>query len=208
MKQLPILLKLSCAAAFICAAVSSQGQNIVADPGFEASADGIGAHPFSASWTVVDSSGFTNVGGDTIDAHSGVNYANLGATATTGSLSQLLTTMPGRLYTLSFFLTNNTILPTNFFQAFFNGSLVFATTSPPFTGSGAYIPETITGLLATGSSTLLEFRYQNDQDFWRLDDISVVAPEGGAPLWLAIPIFGGLCLLHSRFHRRQEASIS
>jgi hypothetical protein len=205
MKQLPTILKLTGAIAFTCLAISVRAQNIVADPGFEASADGVGAHPFSASWTAVDSSGFTNVGGDGTDAHSGANYANLGAFGVTGTLSQTLTTNPGSYYTLSFWLANNTSNPVNFFRALFNGSLVFATVSPPFSSAGNYVQVTLTGLLATTSSTVLQFQDRNDDDFWRLDDISAVAtPEGGAPLWLAIPIFGGLCLLHARLQRRRQ----
>ena len=214
MKKLPTTLKLAFALGFTCVAISLRAQNIVADPGFEASADGLGAHPFSGSWTVVDPSGnqppgvpgsFSNVGGDTADAHSGANYANLGAFQTIGTLSQTLATTAGRSYTFSFWLANNVgSPPPNSFQAFFGGSMVFATTAPPFVSSGSYAFESFT-TIATSSSTLLQFQYRNDGDFWRLDDISVVVPEGGAPLWLAIPVFGGLCLLHSRLQRRQVA---
>src|SRR5438132_9879564 len=101
MKQ---LIKISSVVASICLAIAAQAQNKVSDPGFEASADGTGAHPFSPAWTVVDPSGNqppgvsgsnSNVGGDSTFAHTGNNYANLGATPTTGSLSQLLATSTG-----------------------------------------------------------------------------------------------------------------
>ncbi len=186
-------------------------QNLVQDPGFEASADGTGAHPFSASWTVNDPSAFSNVGGDSAFAHSGNNYANLGYDPSKAgpmppafaSLSQTLATTIGTTYTLSFWLANNTSLPTNFFQAFFNGVMVSSTiTSPPFPSNGTYQQIVLTGLVATSTSTSLQFRYRNDDDFWNLDDVSVTgpaaAPEGGATLWILLPVFGGVCLLHRR----------
>jgi hypothetical protein len=216
MKPSPTALKLLFVVASVgCALVSAQAQNIVADPGFEASADGVGAHPFSASWTAVDPSGNqppgspgsnTNVGGDGADAHSGANYANLGAFQTTGTLSQLLTTTAGTRYTFSFWLANNSNVPTNSFAAFFNGSLVFSTTSATFNSTGLYTKFTFANLLATGSSTLLQFQYRHDDDFWRLDDISVAAPEGGSTLWLALPAFAGLCFLHFRSNKRRHAA--
>jgi hypothetical protein len=194
-------LQLLCATALIgTIAATASAQNIVNDPGFEASADGLGPHPFSAAWTVNDPSGFSNVGGDgTPPAHSGVNYANLGAFGQIGTLSQTLSTTPGTFYTLSFWLANNSALPTNSFQAFLNGSLVFATTSPPFTSAGNYVLITGAPVFVSGTSALLEFRYRHDDDFWRLDDINVSrAPEGGATLWLALPVLAGLCLVQAR----------
>lgn len=105
-------------------------------------------------------------------------------------------------YNLRFWLANDSSVPTNSFQAFFNGSLVFATTSPPFNSAGNYVLLTFNNLLATSASTLLQFQYRHDDDFWRLDDVSVTAPEGGATLWLALPVVAGLCLLHLRSVRR------
>ena len=77
--------KIFCIAALFCTTVwSANAVNLVADPGFEASADGLGPHPFSASWTNVDPSGFSNVGGDSAFAHSGNNYAFLGTPSQVG----------------------------------------------------------------------------------------------------------------------------
>ncbi len=215
MKHLPVILKLSCVAA-TCLALSAHAQNIVSDPGFEASADGLGAHPFSSSWTVVDTTGNqppgvpgsnSNVGGDSSFAHSGNNYANLGATPTVGSLSQLLTTTTQR-YNITFWLANSSTVPISTFQAFFGGSLIYSTTGATFGGSGIYTQVSLSNVLGAAASSLLQFQYRHDDDFWRLDDISVTpTPEGGAPLWLAIPIFGGLCLLHHRL-RRMPAAVS
>ena len=145
----------------------------------------------------------SNVGTDPAFAHSGTRHANLefSGTAQFGSLSQVLSTTVGTAYSLSFWLANDNANPVNFFQALINGAVVFSTTSPPFGSNGIY-QQVFANFVATGGSTTLEFRYRHDQDFWRLDDVSVArAPEGGAPLWVALPILGGLCLVHFRMRR-------
>ena len=188
--------------ALLCAATwNANAVNIVADPGFEASADGLGPHPFSASWTVADPSGFSGVGGDSTFAHSGNNYAFLGASPNFGSLSQSLGTIAGTAYTLSFWLANDDtpgLGPTTAFAAFFNGVSVFAL--PGNSSVFGYTQFTISGLVATGGATTLEFRYRHDNDFFRLDDISVAAasvPESFSTIWLALPALGALGLVHS-----------
>jgi len=168
---------------------------------------------FSAAWTLNPPPGIaagqqlSNVGTDPAFAHSGTRHANLefSGTAAFASLSQVLTTTAGTAYTLSFWLANDSAAPTNFFRALINGAVVFTTTSPPFPITGAY-QQIFANFVAAGGSTTLEFQYRHDQDFWRLDDVSVGVPEGGAPLWLAIPILGGLCLVHFRTRRAARAS--
>lgn len=205
MKPLHLALKLLSVTALIGFVMpSAQAQNIVVDGGFELSP----SPNFSAAWTKNEPNGFSNVGNNPAFAHSGNNHANLAPDiGAVGTLSQTLTTVVGRNYTLSFFLANNSSSPVNSFSAFFNGSLVFATTSPPFTSSGAYVQFTFSNLIATSTSTLLRFQYRHDDDFWRLDDVSVTAtPEMGATLWLALPVFAGLCLLHLRLNRGGKGS--
>src|SRR4051812_28267786 len=212
MKPLQTVLKTLCVGAFLCAAAITSAQNIVQDPGFEASPNGAFGNPFSPPWVVNDPSGFSSVGGTGVPlAHSGDNYATLGydpafaggAPPAFATLTQNLTTTAGTRYTLSFWLANFVALPTNFFQAWFNGVQFSATiVSPPFDMTGNYTQFTFTNLLATGPSTQLQFRYRHDQDFWSLDDVSVTAvPEGGATLWIAAPVLAGLCLLHRRSRR-------
>jgi hypothetical protein len=206
--------KILCIAALSCTALWSAHANLVADPGFEASTDNTsGGNPFSASWTDVDASGFSGVGGDSAFAHSGNNYAFLGHPSPgTGSLSQALTTVIGQSYTLSFWLANDitTGLPSgNSFSVFFGG----VATSFSLTNQGAfgYAQFTISGLVATSTSSLLEFRYFHNNDFWRLDDISVEAqgvPEAFATIWLALPAFGLLGLAQfSRSRTRKSVAV-
>jgi hypothetical protein len=209
MKRSTLARNIFCVAALVCcAAWNANAVNLVADPGFEASADGLGPHPFSASWTNVDPSGFSNVGGDSAFAHSGNNYANLGATPGTGSLSQGLGTAIGQSYSLSFWLANDITagLPSgNSFNVFFNGVNVFSLTN---SAAFAYTQFTISGLVATGGSTQLQFVYNHNNDFWRLDDVDVSAqgvPEAFSTIWLALPAFGALGMLQfSRARARKS----
>jgi hypothetical protein len=191
---------LFCTAALVCtAAWNAHAVNLVNDGGFEASADGNGPHPFSAAWTVNDPSGFSNVGGDSAFAHSGNNYANLGASPGPGHLSQTLTTVAGTFYTLSFYLATDFtpgLGPAAAFEVLWNNVVVFtvAGNAPAF----AYTNFIVTGLTATGGATPLEFRYRHDNDFWRLDDVSVSVPEAVSTLWLLLPTLGLVGLAHSR----------
>jgi hypothetical protein len=180
-----------CAATLLCTVAWNANANLVANPGFETG-------NFSG-WTVNDPSGFTGVGNDAAFAHSGSHYAFLGATPNTGSLSQSLTTVAGTFYTLSFYLANDMtpgLGPTTAFEVFWNGASVLALpgNSPVF----GYTNFTISGLVATGGATTLEFRYRHDNDFWRLDDCSVTVPESASTIWLALPTFAALGLVYSR----------
>jgi hypothetical protein len=209
MKRTTFARKIFCVAALLCAAAwNANAVNIVTDAGFEASTDNIGGNPFSASWTNIDPSGFSEVGGDSAFAHSGTNYAFLGASPGFGSLSQNLSTVVGQSYTLSFWLANDQTvgLPqSNSFRVLFGGVQVFSIANQaPF----GYTQFTISGLVATGGLSSLEFVSNHDSDFWRLDDISVNAqgvPEGLSTIWLALPAFGALGLVQfSRANGRKS----
>ena len=178
-KHLSTLLRSIAIAAAFCWTITANAQNVVVDGGFEATPPGSSA--FSSAWTLTPPAGgntgqqFSNVGTSTTFAHSGENYANLAPEiGQAASLSQTLSTVAGRRYTLSFFLANDSSLPVNFFRALVNGSVVFETTSPPYSSTGVYEPVTAS-FVANSSSTTLEFHYRHDDDYWRLDDVSVIA---------------------------------
>ena len=210
MKRSTIARKMICTVALLCAAAwSAQAVNIVADPGFEASSDNIGGNPFSASWTNTDPFGFSGVGGDSAFAHSGTNYAFLGATPGTGSLSQGLGTTAGQFYSLSFWLANDISKgPSgNSFQVFFNGVSVFSLANQ---GAFAYTQFTISGLAATSGSTQLQFVSNHNNDFWRLDDIDVSAqgvPEAFSTIWLALPALAPWACCSFPVRERARASL-
>jgi hypothetical protein len=164
--------------------------DLVVNGGFEDSPDFNG-------WTVNDPSFFTNVGTNPAFAHSGNNKANLGATGLLGYLSQNIATTPGGNYVLSFWLANDvlgSLTPTNEFDVYWNGSLILSLTNAP---AFAYTNYIFPNLFATGASTTLEFDYRNDEDFYRLDDVSVNVPDSGSTIWLAFSSLGFLCLVNS-----------
>jgi hypothetical protein len=216
MNQLQSLVKCLCVtAALACVAKTTVAQNLVVDGGFEMSP----APNFHSAWTLSPPGGggpgqqFSNVGTDPLLANSGNHHANLApAFEQTGSLSQVLNTTAGVAYNLSFALANFSTLPVNFFQVFFNNVLVFSTMSPPFATGLPYQQFNLNGLLATGPTTTLEFRYRHDDDFWYLDDVSVTDPSGtgvpetGATLWLALPMLAGVCFVHFRLRARAAAA--
>ena len=132
------------------------------------------------AWTVTPRpSGGSNFGVDS-NSHSG-NYAAYFGALWDGigfdSISQNLATIPGAAYNLSFWLQDGGGNPPKDFRVFFNGvevADVLDTTGFPYTLF------TINGLLATGSSTTLEFQGYN-QAVFHLDDISLTAaPDAGS----------------------------
>ena len=193
--------------SLVCLTTSVRAQDAVVDGGFEAAPppsnpmDPLGPGPFSAAWTVVDPSGAqppgsegsnSNVGHDPLLAHSGTDHANLGATPNVGTLTQTLTTTPGQTYTLSFWLANDGGAgggEVNQFDALWNGTPVLTQTNVPVS---LYTQYTFT-VVAPTASTTLEFDYRNDDDFFRLDDVSatVAVPEPSLT-WL---VLAGLPLL-------------
>ena len=217
MKKLQITLKFLTVATAAFLATSAYSQNLVQDGGFEQSPPATSppsmpvSGPFSAFWTVNDPSGpapgsplgsNTNVGHTPSLAFEGTNHANLGAVGQNGTLSQILATTPGRVYTFSFALANDSGFGPNFFQANFGTTTLLTLTNAPASAYGIFTYS----VLATSASTNLQFIYRNDDDFFRLDRISVVTPEGGATLWLMVPAFASLALVHLRLNRRRNAS--
>src|SRR4030095_3009754 len=111
-------------------------------------------------------------------------------------LSQNLVTDPGASYDLTFWLLNQGGTP-NQFQASWNGSVI---TRSLMNNAAAfdYMQFTFQGLLATGSSTVLEFGFRQDPSFWFFDDVSVTpstpasVPEPFSTLWLGLTLAGML----------------
>jgi hypothetical protein len=194
--------KILAVAALCCAAAATApAQNLVTNGGFE-TGDFTG-------WTVNDPSGFTNVGtnatGSSFNfAREGNSWANLGADPNSGSLSQTFTTVPGQEYTFSFSLATDITPPAagNFFQALFNGVAVLTLNN---NAESSYVDYNYTNLVASGTSTTIEFRYQHGDDYFRLDAVSVV-PEPSTVSLLAITAFGGLAFVYRRSRRSGKAA--
>ncbi len=145
-------------------------------------------------------------GVDHDSAHTGNWGAFAGPVGARGFLSQDLSTVPGSIYEVSFWLAGNQTEAADaagasgspsLFEVFWNDSLVFKTSNPPAT----YTEFTFTGLLATHHSTDLKFGFRDDSGVFHLDDvsagISAPVPEFFSTLWLSLPAI--LMLAAARF---------
>jgi hypothetical protein len=132
----------------------------------------------------------------------------MGPVGSLGFISQDLATVAGATYELTFWLENFSVggsVTPNRFEAWWNGSLIPASVLDnvaafPFTQFA------FTGLLATGSTTALQFGFRQDPAGWCFDDVSVTqsapsgVPEAFSTFWLALPLAGmlGFSLLRRR----------
>ncbi len=106
----------------------------------------------------------------------GIRHAAFGPVAEEGGIQQVLQTVPGQTYRLSFDIANLGG-GSNFFTAEWNGALFsFGFAQPGFdylTSEGFVV--------ATGDTTLLNFRFRHAESVWLLDNVSVqstaVVPE-------------------------------
>jgi hypothetical protein len=170
------------------AAHRAAAQNLVANPGFEQTENtGGGTATSTADWTVsagfgtefIDTSG--GVGEGEAGSHGGDWYASFAATsandATSGTLSQMITTVPGTTYLVSFYLANAG-QPHDTFLASFGGQTVLSLTDAPAFDYTLY-SMTVT---AKSAQTLLAFTGEQDPAEFGLDDISVEAQSAPAPV--------------------------
>jgi PEP-CTERM motif len=151
------------------------------------------------NWTLGANTSDQFVSGGVI-ANSGSYGAAMGAVvdnfAAGNSVSQLLSTVAGDTYNLDYHV-ENTGGGINGFEALWNGSVIAASV---ITNSGAfgYTEYYFTGLLASSSSTSLEFDAYQQPAFYGLDDVSVVTPEPSSILLMG----SGLLTLGSWVRRR------
>jgi hypothetical protein len=126
------------------------------------------------AWTVFDPSGFVVV--NTVNPHTGNYAAQIASVGVDGSITQTIATTPGQHYTFSFWHTSDGLTP-NDFSALFGGVPVYSVTNE---GAHGYVQETF-DVVATGTSTDVQFKARNDLGYDYLDDVSVTAGGGGAP---------------------------
>jgi hypothetical protein len=141
-----------------------------------------------SGWTV---SGDTlgDFGVDSSNPFAGKFEAFFGTEGDMTIISQLIPTIAGHTYTLSYALSNEDTqgLPqSNEVVATFGTVTTDSTNLPAF----PYTIETLT-YMATSASTLVEFGFRNDNSFFLLDNVSAV-PE---PTALALLGIGGVALL-------------
>jgi hypothetical protein len=170
------------------------GQELVLDGGFEAGD--------FCYWNLSgDSSIFTNNFVDDgyylpYSAYAGNYYAALGQVSDLAYLSQPLPTRPGQLYLLSFWLQNPNGATPNRFQVQWNtnsssSNIIFNQTDM---GEFDYTNMQFTVEAATDSTTL-SFGNRNDNDFFCLDSVSVMAVSVAAPSFQAPAVVNGLLQL-------------
>jgi hypothetical protein len=133
------------------------------------------------------------------------------------TISQTLTTQPGKTYTLTFDLANTYDPVFDFyadFRALWNGAVVFDAPGTEANYWDALQPFSVT-VEATGTSSTLSFAAYNDPGFYYLTessvtlDVPVSAPEGGsAPLYLALAAAAcaAAFVLNSRIKSRRRAA--
>ena len=154
------------ALALAAAATPSTAAELVTNGGFE-TGDFTG-------WTLGGNTGFTGV--NSASAHSGNYGAYFGSVGSTGTLSQLLNTVAGQTYTVSYWLANLGG-PTDSFEASIGGNVL-----QTFSNSNAfqYFNFSFTAPVS-GSPSLLQFTFRQDPSYWHIDDISVLGERGGVP---------------------------
>ena len=144
--------------------------NLVLNCGFESPVD-------FEFWTVSGDTRFMQV---TADArHSGNRGAKLNPMFMPGFLSQILQTVPGQSYDVTFWLHNDH-QPNQFFL-YWDGTLISSSvkfTSTPNRAESDFIQPLFSRQTARSGSTVLSFGFFNPAGFFFLDDV-VVLPTAG-----------------------------
>ncbi|HEX8679441.1 MAG TPA: PEP-CTERM sorting domain-containing protein [Chthoniobacterales bacterium] len=156
--------------ALACASFTSSASAQLVNGGFESG-------NFSG-WTQVEpfSPPLSNVGSNPAFAYAGTTYhANLTAdSGFTGTLSQTFNTDANSLYNVTFALANDVGTGINSFEMLWNNTVVFSVSNAAVFN---YTLFSVNNLTATGSDTI-QFRVRHDEDFFRLDEVTVgVVPE-------------------------------
>jgi hypothetical protein len=134
--------------------------NLVNNGGFE--------DPLGSEWTIVDPSEDTFR--STAHPHTGTWALALGAVGADGTVTQTLNTAAGRSYTFSFWYYRDGRTPSDL-HVFWNGVDVYDEVN---SAAHDFVQHTFT-VMATGTSTQIQFAARNDPGFDYLDDVSVIA---------------------------------
>lgn len=136
-----------------------------------------------------------------LGGHSGAYAAELGNSGGDAILSQSINTSAGGTYELTFWLASQAYsTPSNDFSVSWGGTTLMSGVNLPAFGYTLY---DFTGLTATGASTILSFRFQNNPSYFALDDISVADPRGVPESHSAVVLSVLLCgLLFHALRRR------
>ena len=138
-----------------------------------------------SGWTQSGNTGFSGVtSGSALTGSFGASFGPVGSL---GFISQTLTTVVGGTYQLDYFLSSGGI-STNVFQVSWDGGAVLSLAN---VSGFSYTQNSILNLVATSTTTTLQFGFRSDQGFWLIDDVSVVqsgtiqgTPDSGSTLAL------------------------
>ena len=147
--------------AVLAVVVAESGMQLVQNAGFETGS-------FS-SWSQSGNFANCSVSSSSPYVHSGSYGALLGPVGSLGYLSQSLPTVAGQVYLLSLWLDSPDGLGPNEFQVAWNGTVMFDQTNLGAIG-WTNLQFMVT---ATGTNTVLQLAFQDDQSFLGLDDIQV-----------------------------------
>ena len=196
-----------------------QAQNLLSNPGFETG-------NFSG-WTLSGSTAFEGVSPSFATVpNSGAYSAFFGAVGTYNIISQTISTTPGDIYNLSFFLDNS---GGPYSEAFvdWGGTQVWDVQPSHTFGWNQFGVE----LTATGASTTVSFGFEQVPSYFNLDDTSLIdlsanpsvtpyvkttiiddgpdgdqkVPDHGLGIWVTTATFLGLCAVAGLRRHRQAA---
>jgi len=204
-----LTLALAAAAAFSISAPAHAATELVTNGGFEAGGvfeDG-GFYP--PNWARFGPGGPGAVSNLAVDVHSGSWGFTSGPVGTTAGIEQVLTTVAGQTYTITFWLTLEGLTPQastpSTFDASFDGfSLLSLANEAPF----GFTQFSFTATAST-TSTPLRFTFRDDPGFWAIDDISVQEAIAAVPepaTWMMMLLGFGAIGASMRFRRRRNES--
>jgi PEP-CTERM motif len=123
---------------------------------------------------------------DNYPPYAGNYAAYFGPVGDTGGIYQDIDTVPGQLYTISFYLALPIGGTPNFFSVQFgNGSISFN----DFPGTFGWGLFQFTDI-ATSTTTRLTFTFREDPDYWFLDNVNVTNGGGTTPEPGTLVLFG------------------
>jgi hypothetical protein len=181
----PILLLVVYAAVLHSAAAA----DLVSDGGFESATAGAYTGAIGDGWIATQGEiGILNNSFGDGTAHSGQQFADLDALFANNELSQTLSTVPGQVYRVSFWLSDDT--GGNPLQVNFGATPLFDGTTPDL-GSGNYALLTF-NVVATSSTSNLSFtsKFANGGVGAVIDDVSVTATSVPEPTTWAMMLIG------------------